>query len=65
MEITGIMEALGSFFGETIALINLSQHQAASICGYLATLQVDDDLLGEKTFKAELFMAECVQRYPA
>ena len=48
--------------GEPVSLIHFAQHQAAGIRGYLTTLQVSNNFLGEKTFKPELFMAECVQR---
>ena len=48
--------------GDPVALIQLSQQQAAGIRGYPATLKVGDDFLGENTFKAELFMAECFHR---
>lgn len=57
-----VMQTSGRPLGDAVALIQLSQQQAAGIRGYLATLQVGDDFLGEKTFKAELFMADCVHR---
>jgi hypothetical protein len=60
--IPGVMHTGGRLLGDAVALIQLTQQQAASIRGYLATLQVGDDFLGEKTFKAELFMADCFHR---
>ena len=62
MEITGIMEALGSFFGETIALINLSEHEATGIRGKASAGKIGDNLFGKKTFETELVMADCFHR---
>ena len=59
--ISRVTQTSSRFLGDPVALIQLSQ-QAAGIRGYLATLQVGNDFLGEKTFKVELVMAECLQR---
>lgn len=45
-----------------IALIQLSQEQAAGFRGYPAAFKIGDDFLGEKAFKGELVMADCIQR---
>ncbi len=60
--ISGVTQTSSRLLGDPVALIQLSQQKTAGIRGYLATLQIGDDLLGEKTFKMELFMAECLQR---
>ena len=57
-----VMQTGGRLLGDAVALIQLPQQQAAGIRGYLAALKIGDDFLGEKTFKAELFMAECFHR---
>jgi len=60
--LAGITEAAGGLFSESVALVNLSQQQAASIGGYPAPGKISDDLLGEKAFKDELVMADCFHR---
>jgi hypothetical protein len=56
------MQTGGGLLGDTVALIHLSQQQAAGIRGYPATLKIGDYFLMEKAFKAELFMADCFHR---
>jgi hypothetical protein len=58
----GIMVAAGGVLREAVALVQLPEQQAAGLRGYLATLQIGYDLLGEKTFKADLFMADRFHR---
>ena len=59
--ITGVMETLSGFVGETITLIQFPEQQADGIRGYPATLKIGDDFLGEKAFKGKLIMAYCDQ----
>jgi hypothetical protein len=56
------MQTRGRLRCDPIALIQLLRQQSAGIRGYPATLKIGDDFLGGKTFKAELFMADCIPR---
>jgi hypothetical protein len=58
----GIVETADGIFGEPVTLIQLSQPQATGIRSDPATLKIGNDFLGEKTFKAKLFMAVCFHR---
>ena len=62
MGIPEIMEAVGSIFSNTVALVQLSEEQAAGIGGDPAPGKISYNFLGEKVFKDELVMADCVQR---
>ena len=62
MGITGIMEAMGDVFRETVALIQLPEHQAAGIGGDPAPGKIGNHFLGKKAFKPELVMADCFHR---
>jgi hypothetical protein len=60
--LAGITEAPGGLFSESVALVHLSQQQAAGIGGYPAPGKIGNHLLGEKAFKDELVMADCFHR---
>ena len=51
MALAGIVEAAGGIFGDPVALIQLSQQQAAGIRCYLATLKIGDDFLRKRLSK--------------
>ena len=50
--ITGIMQTLGGFVGEMVALVQFTEQQASGIRGYAATGKISQDRLEEKDFKA-------------
>jgi hypothetical protein len=45
------METGSGLLGDAVALIHLSQQQAAGIRGYPATLKIGDDFLGKRLSK--------------
>ena len=62
MGLTRIMETAADIVRQPVAVVQLPERQTTSIRGYLAALKIGNNFLGEKTFKAELFMAECFLR---
>jgi len=60
--IARVRETSCGVFGESVGMIQLPERQATGIRGYPATCKIGDDLLGEKAFRDELFMADCFPR---
>jgi hypothetical protein len=59
---TRINQTVGSPLGEPIALIEFSKQQPTCIRGDIAAIKIGCDLFRKKTFKTELFMADCMHK---
>jgi hypothetical protein len=59
---TGISQAVGSSLSQPVALDEFSKQQPTRIRGDMAEMKIGPDLFARKTFKTELFMADCIHK---
>jgi hypothetical protein len=62
MGITGIMVAAGCVFRDTVALVQLPEHQAAGIGGDPAPDKIGNHFLGKKASTPEMVMEDYFHR---
>jgi hypothetical protein len=57
--IQGLRQVARRHARQTVAVVQLPEHQTTGIRGYLAALKIGNNFLGEKAFKAKLIMTDC------
>jgi hypothetical protein len=57
-----IMKDSGKVFSDSMSFIDLTKEKATGVRGDLTTFKIGYNFLSQKTFKSELFMAECIHK---
>lgn len=57
-----IMKNLSKIFSDPMAFIDFTEEKTTGIRGHLSSFKISDNFFAQKTFKSELFMAECFHK---
>lgn len=58
---TGICQTVGKSLSESVALVRFSKQQLTRIRGNMAAITIGYDLFAKKTFKTEVYVADCIR----
>lgn len=59
---TGIMKNTSKTFSDPMPFVDFTKEKTTGIRGHLSSFKIANYFFPEKTFKSELFMAECFHK---